>query len=182
MVVNVRRRKFASEYVQNGYNGVQAAMSAGYTTNYFAAGVTAHRLLKDAKIMDEIINQSEILSDDEILREISSVAKSKVDLKGSDKMKGLELLAKHRGLIKERVETQDVSEVEGRKSFLTDQLHRLQSRHLDDPLAYNQSVSQLRQLFTDQSDPAYDPLLDYTKHPENWPPVTVEAKEVEGVQ
>jgi phage terminase small subunit len=105
-----QHRKFAAEYIKNGFNGVQAVYAAGYRQTYNAACVQSSRLLRNAKVMNEILEAGEILSDDEILKEISKVAKSQVDLKGSDKMKGLELLAKHRGLIKDRIETTDTTE------------------------------------------------------------------------
>lgn len=56
-----------------------------------------------------------------------------------------------------------------RATFLKAELRRLRAVHADNDFAYDQSVGQLKQLFTDTTDPAYDPLLDYTKHPENWP-------------
>lgn len=68
-----------------------------------------------------------------------------------------------------------------RTSFLQIELRRLRAVAANDA-DYDQSVRQLQSLFTDSTDPAYDPLLDYTKHPENWPAVTVETKEVDGVQ
>lgn len=70
-----------------------------------------------------------------------------------------------------------------RVTFLQTELRRLRSVHADNYDAYDASVRQLRSLFTDTTDPAYDPLLDYTKHPENWPQdLTVATKEVDGVQ
>lgn len=56
-----------------------------------------------------------------------------------------------------------------RQSFLKSELRRLRAVHATGDDAYAASVRQLQSLFTDTTDPAYDPLLDYTKHPENWP-------------
>lgn len=43
-----RRIIFANAYIANGQNGVQAAITAGYSKN--GAGTTAFRLLKDAQV------------------------------------------------------------------------------------------------------------------------------------
>lgn len=43
-----RKRLFALAYIANGQNGLQAAISAGFSKN--GAGVTANRLLKDINV------------------------------------------------------------------------------------------------------------------------------------
>lgn len=128
-----QHRKFAAEYVRNGFNGVQAVFAAGYTQGYNSACVQASRLLRNAKVMDEILQAGEVLTDDEILRELSLVARASVDLKGSDKLKGLELLAKHRGLIKERVETTDTSERDASVIAITESIERAVTRSQSSP-------------------------------------------------
>lgn len=62
----------------------------------------------------------------------------------------------------------EITSTFNRRSFVEAELKRLRSVTADD-YAYAASVRQFQSLFTDTTDPAYDPLLDYTKHPENWP-------------
>ena len=52
--MNARRRKFAAEYVRNGFNGVQAAFVAGYSAAYNSAQTEAWRLLRNAEIQKQI--------------------------------------------------------------------------------------------------------------------------------
>ncbi len=51
-----RKMLFVEAYIANGGNGLQAAVSAGYSQK--GAGVTASRLLKDANVSREIANRS----------------------------------------------------------------------------------------------------------------------------
>ena len=95
-LLNARHRKFAHEYVRNGFNGVQAAFVAGYTLNYFAAGVTAHRLLKNVKVMSEIeqhVKKSK-LSADNVIERLSDIAQTPTKIDGNHVLKSLELLGK----------------------------------------------------------------------------------------
>lgn len=50
--LNERQKAFVNAYVSNGFNGTQAALSAGYTPK--AAGQTAHRMLNSGKIKQAI--------------------------------------------------------------------------------------------------------------------------------
>lgn len=97
MGVNDRRRKFALEYVKNGFNGVQAVIASGYTKNYGAAKVTAHRLLTNAnlrRLVEDHLKQSQI-SADEILDELSTMARAPVEkVSEGGKLKALELVGK----------------------------------------------------------------------------------------
>lgn len=73
-----RRRAFALEYVRNGRNGTQAAITAGYAAK--SAFVTASRLLNDAKVqavISEALDRAEVvfgLSIDRTLREVARLA------------------------------------------------------------------------------------------------------------
>lgn len=64
----------------------------------------------------------------------------------------------------------EITAVADRTTFLRAELRRLRTTYVDDD-AYASAVRQLKASFTDTTDPAYDPLLDWTKHPENWPAV-----------
>lgn len=168
-----RARKFAPKYCENGFNKAQAVIDCGITTNRKSAYVIGFRLLQDVtvkKAVEDHLKKAKITAD-EILEELSTMARAPVEkVSEAGKLKALELSGKAAKLFIDRTETTDNTEVESRKAFLNDQLQRLQSKHTDDPIGYGQSLLQLQSLFTDQTDPAYDPLLDYTKHPENWPP------------
>lgn len=181
----LKQRRFVANYILLGGNGVRAVFASGYRQGYDSARVTASRLLTKPNVINEIEQHAvkAKLKADEVLEELSEIAQTGVEkVTTADKLKALELLGKFHKLFTDRTETVDRTEFEARKSFLDTELNRLRSVHADDDDAYRVSVRQLQHLFTDASDPAYDPLLDYTKHPENWPDVTVEPTEVKGVQ
>ncbi len=54
VVADHKREVFASEYLGNGFNGVDAARAAGYTGTDASVAVTASRLLKDAKVSTRV--------------------------------------------------------------------------------------------------------------------------------
>lgn len=179
--LSAKRRKFAHEYVRQNKNGVQAAIAAGYTDNYFAAAVTANRLLKNAKVSEVIEKhmskaaEKADLTAERVTREIAKVAYSEAKIIGSDKMKALDMAAAILGI--KKADQPQESDAATHRNYIAIEVKRLQLKHGDDPVAYDAAMFQLRTQFTDQSDPAYDPLLDYTKHPENWPPLESPAPE-----
>ena len=93
-------------------NGTQSAKSAGYSGDGDTLAVTAHRLLRNNKVLRLVKKHVEtILTSDEVLQKLSSIANSPVeDAKPSDVIKTLELLAKHHKLLTEKVETNDTTE------------------------------------------------------------------------
>ena len=93
-------------------NGTQSAKSAGYSGNGDTLAVTAHRLLRNNKVLRLVKKHVEtILTSDEVLQKLSSIANSPVeDAKPSDVIKTLELLAKHHKLLTDKVETNDTTE------------------------------------------------------------------------
>lgn len=102
-----RQRKFASEYVRNGFNGVQAVYAAGYQQEYNAARVTASRLLTKANVNQIVENHIKVskLSADQVIEKLTEVANSEVaEIKASDKLKALELLGKFHKLFTDRVD------------------------------------------------------------------------------
>lgn len=73
-----KRKAFVEAYFANGENGCQAAITAGFAAK--SAGVTAARLLKDARVLAEISRRrTEItakleLNTEETIREIKRLA------------------------------------------------------------------------------------------------------------
>lgn len=102
-----RPRKFAAEYVRNGFNGVQAAISAGYTSNYNAACVQASVLLRNPKVAKSVEDhiKSAGMSAVEVLQRLTDIARTDTDFKGSDVVKAVELLGKGHKLFTDRVES-----------------------------------------------------------------------------
>lgn len=106
--LNVRRRKFVSSYLNNGFNGVQAAISAGFSDHYPSAQTEAWRLLRNAEIKREINKRlAKVLTKDEVLERLSDVAEADTKIDGSMRMKALELLGKSHKLFIDKVETED---------------------------------------------------------------------------
>jgi phage terminase small subunit len=102
MAIDPRERRFVELYCQSG-NKVQSYIVAGFTKNYGSAAVQAHRLLQRPKIAAAVEKRSAELAalygfnQDRIFREIAAIALMPVEqleLKGADKVKALELLAK----------------------------------------------------------------------------------------
>jgi len=145
-----RHRKFASEYVKSGFNGVQAVYAAGYKQGYDAARVTASRLLTKANVqhmVDEHIKKSK-MSADEVLEELSSVAKSNPTIDGNQKMKALEMLAKAHNLVDKRAEQPRSdnynSLLQAKQSFILAALPDLQQNHPDWPIIKLQDEAEQR--------------------------------------
>lgn len=75
-----RRAKFALEYAMNGSNGTQAYLNAGYNCTLESASVSAHRLLRNAKVVEEIRKYKQVLherimmSKEEVLQETAELA------------------------------------------------------------------------------------------------------------
>jgi hypothetical protein len=113
-----KQRKFVANYILLGGNGVKAVYAAGYQQGYFAAGVTAHRLLKKAKVMAEIeshVRKAKLNADD-VINELSDIAQVKTDIDGNQRLKALELLGKFHKLFVDRVESTDTSARDGIES------------------------------------------------------------------
>lgn len=107
-----RRRKFASEYVKNGFNGVQAVFAAGYKQGYESACVEASRLLRNAKVkslVEQTLQKSQLTAES-VSAEIAKVAFTDVPIDTQAKMKGLDLASKVLGMQTQKIETADVTE------------------------------------------------------------------------
>jgi len=148
-----RRRKFAAEYVKNGFNGVQAIAAAGYSMGYNAACVEASRLLRNPKVyakVEEHIAKSK-MDADEVAKEIASVARTKTPISGPDKMKALDLLTKINGMITQKIETvePDVS------SFLSNRIKiSAQKSNISEPQAACKLFDTLLEWGSEHADPA----------------------------
>lgn len=112
-----RRKKFAAEYVKNGFNGVQAIYAAGYKQGYNSACTEAWRLLRNAevqKLVSETLKKSKI-SADEVMEELSTIARAPVEkVTESGKLKALELTGKAYKLFTDRVEHSAFTEAFGK--------------------------------------------------------------------
>ena len=91
---DIRRALFVEAYLANGFNGLQAALSAGYSPN--GAGQQAARLLKNVKVSAEISKRSQgvlaklELTADRVLEELAKIAYFNAsDIKASDKIAAL---------------------------------------------------------------------------------------------
>lgn len=102
VALDPRERRFVELYCSTG-NKVQSYIVAGFTKNYGSAAVQAHRLLQKPKIAAAVEKRSAELAalygfnKDRLFREIAAVALVPIDqleVKGGDKVKALELLAK----------------------------------------------------------------------------------------
>ncbi len=144
-----RQRKFAHEYVKNGFNGVQAVLAAGYQMGYNAACVQSSRLLRKAKIemaVEEHIKKSK-MSADEVIEELSSVAKSDTQISEQSKMKALEMLAKAHNLVDKRAEQPRESNrsfqlSQAKQSYILAALPDLQLNHPNMPIIELQQLAE----------------------------------------
>lgn len=99
-----KQKRFCEEYIVD-LNGVRAYIAAyPLVRSDAAARANASRLLTKANIQQYIAElrkeqqrRTEITADT-VLGELAKIAATEVDIKGSDKMKALELLGKHLGL------------------------------------------------------------------------------------
>lgn len=101
MKLTDKQQRFCEEYLVD-LNATQAAIRAGYKQK--TAYSQGQRLLKNVEIqqhMAELMNKRSErtgINADFVVEELYKVAKADVELKGSDKLKALELLGKHLGL------------------------------------------------------------------------------------
>jgi len=101
--MNTKRQRFVDAYLTEAAgNATKAAEIAGYSPK--TAGQQGYMLLKDPEIKAAVAERAQALAvqaditAERILSETADVAYAKVDLKGSDKIKALELLGRYRKL------------------------------------------------------------------------------------
>lgn len=185
--IPLKQQRFVANYILLGGNGVRAVFASGYRQGYDSARVTASRLLTKANVINEIEKHAAKaqMKAEEVLEELSAVAQTGVEkVTTADKLKALELLGKFHKLFTDRTETVDLTENEKEKAriYLADEVKRIRLKYPDDVDAAEEQIAQFKALQADRSDPSYNPLLDYTKHPENWPPLEQTPQVVEGEQ
>lgn len=102
-----RQRRFAEEYIFD-FNGSAAALRAGYSTNY--PDRQAHLLLKHKGVIRYIESLSESktakivsVNPDYVLQRVTEII-SKEGARDGDRLRGLELLARHLGMFIDRTE------------------------------------------------------------------------------
>jgi phage terminase small subunit len=130
MALTAKQLRFVSEYLLD-LNATQAAVREGYSEA--SAHAQGHRLLKDAEVAAAVAEAQgkraarTLVTQDDVLRELRDVAMADPDavpedapeaeaheaprprrressLRYEHKLRALELLAKHLGMLKERVE------------------------------------------------------------------------------
>lgn len=107
MALSPRQRSFCREYIVD-FNGTLAAIRAGYSQNY--ADRQAHLLLKNRGVAAYIdhLNQSKeaqivSVNPDYVIQQVTAII-SKDGAKDGDRLRGLELLARHLGMFVDRTE------------------------------------------------------------------------------
>ena len=107
MAINTKQQDFIMEYISNGFNGIQAYLSAYPNSTVKTARTNAYKLLGKDEIREEIERQVQMILEakhitaERVLLEIADIAFA---LKGDEvydvkaKLKALELLQKQMGL------------------------------------------------------------------------------------
>lgn len=105
--LTVRQRRFAEEYVID-FNGQAAAIRAGYTTKHpekIATALLRHEGV--AYLIDSFTRSKEAkivsVDPDYIIQQVVAII-SGPDAKNADRLRGLELLARHLGMFIDRTE------------------------------------------------------------------------------
>lgn len=93
-----KQKRFCEEYLID-LNATQAAIRAGYKNSDVGRRLVtkSHVSAHIEKLREEQSKRTEITADT-VLGELAKIAATEVEIKGSDKMKALELLGKHLGL------------------------------------------------------------------------------------
>lgn len=105
--LTVRQRRFAEEYIID-FNGSAAAIRAGYAIPH--SDKQAHTLLSHKGVsayIDHLSRSKEAkivsISPDYVLKQVTDII-SNTETKDGDKLRGLELLARHLGMFIDRTE------------------------------------------------------------------------------
>lgn len=107
VLLTVRQRRFAEEYSLD-FNATAAAIRAGYATKY--ADRQAHLLMRHKGVLayiDHLTRSKEAkivsVNPDYVIQQVTEII-GKEGAKDSDRLRGLELLARHLGMFIERQE------------------------------------------------------------------------------
>lgn len=104
--LNEKQAKFVEAYLES-MNGTQAVIKAGYNMKESAASAHASRLLKNVRIQEALreareARQSKLtVSAAWVLEQIAQIAQDE-EIQPRDRLKALEMLAKHHGLLEKR--------------------------------------------------------------------------------
>ena len=104
--LNEKQQKFVEAYLES-MNGAQAVLAAGYNMTERAAAVHSTRLLKNANVQKALREAREArqsaytVSAAWVLEQIAKLAQDE-DIAPRDRLKALEMLAKHHGLLEKR--------------------------------------------------------------------------------
>lgn len=102
-----KQKRFCEEHLID-LNATQAAIRAGYSPK--TAEQTAARLLRNVKVQNYINelrkeqSQRTGINADTVLKELEKIALADTDISGKEKIKALELLGKHLGMFKDKLE------------------------------------------------------------------------------
>lgn len=104
--LTIKQSLFVKHYVGTNGNGTKAAQFAGYNSDYDTLSVIAWENLRKPKVQRELERtMKKALSKDEVLSELTEVAQKSPVIKGSDKMKALELIGRFHKMFTDKVET-----------------------------------------------------------------------------
>jgi len=106
-----RQRRFVVAFTGEAMgNQTQAAIIAGYspkTARFQASDLLTRPHIQEAVLARQTRLETKAdIKDSRILEELAEVAYTKVEIKGNEKLKALELLAKHKGLLQSEVSPQ----------------------------------------------------------------------------
>src|SRR6185369_4934434 len=81
----LRYKQFAAKYVKTGFNGLQTVLECGFTENEDSAKVIACRLLTYVYVNNQIEKHMSKakMSADEVVEELTSIARSNVEVGAS---------------------------------------------------------------------------------------------------
>lgn len=165
--MHFRHRKFLANYILLAGNGVQAVYAAGYKQGYDSACVTASRLLRNAKVSQELEKHvlKAQMSADDVLTELADVAQIETKLDGNQKLKALELLGKFHKLFTDKLETTSTEDSTS-KLTISKVISATSKR---EGKSQTEVEYELQSRFADKSAEDYDPSLSPEIHPEIWP-------------
>lgn len=104
--LTIKQAKFVKHYAATNGNGFQAAKAAGYQTNDETLRSIASENLTKPNVQQELQRTlRKVLSPDEVLAKLAEVADEAPVIKGSDKLKALELIGRFHKLFTDKVET-----------------------------------------------------------------------------
>ena len=106
--LTAKQKRFCEEYLVD-LNATQAALRAGYSakTSYSIGEENLRKpeIREYLRALMERRSEETGITADDVIRELNTVAMTETEIRGSDKMKALELLGRHLGMFSEKPET-----------------------------------------------------------------------------